>query len=358
MLYRYSTLSKYDMCPLAYSLLQQGVPDLEAKLRRDGSLAHNAYYLYGKHCLDRGVPTDLDAMPAIAAAAGITPHGDLYEALIEPWLANGHMFPKSEIIDIEGKYGLDADGNPCAWDDPDVWLRGTVDVLRTDDADDAARLVDYKTGFDSHANPLQMKIYAWFVFAHYGHINRVVCEFDYTRFNVQRVQTFTRDDVPAIEAQVRGLVAAIEADTQFEATPGEQCGMCSYRHACTAKPPTVGSVLTEEDARKAVEALGLLGRDYDRLHGELKAWCTLNGPLTHNGAIWGHHAQGDDGFEDPGEFIDACIAAGVDPLPYLSVNNTKARKLKPRKTDWHPALAACLVNRRTTAFRAKKEHGE
>jgi len=356
--YRFSNLSVYDRCPLAYRLLLDQVPDLEAKLRRDGSLAHEAYYRYARHCLESGHSTDLDAMPAIAAAAGITPHGDLYAALIDPWLDNGHTFPRAEILDVEGKYGLDPDGNVCSWQDPDVWLRGTVDVLRTDGDSASVRLQDYKTGFDSHANPLQMKIYAWFVFAAYWQVQRVTCEFDYTRFNVQRVQTFTREDVPAIAQQVRSLVEQIEADEEFAAAPGEHCTTCSYRHVCAAKPPTVGQVLTEDDARKAVEALGLLGRDYDRLQGELKAWCTLNGPLAHNGVVWGHHAQGDDGFDDPGEFIDACHAAGVDPLPYLSVNNTKAKKLKPRRGDWPAPLAGILVNRRTTAFRAKKEHGE
>jgi CRISPR/Cas system-associated exonuclease Cas4 (RecB family) len=354
MSHRFTALSKYDACALAYRYMIEGRPTLDAKIMQDGSRAHDAYFRYAKHCLDTGNPTDLTAMPAIAAAVGIRPHGDLYCEVIESWLDAGHLFPRAEIIGIEERFAIDVNGNSCAPEAPEAWLAGTVDVLRTWDAPDAARIVDYKTGFDSHANPLQMKIYAWLTFAQFPHLNRIACEFDYTRFNVQREKVFTREDIPAIEAQVHAIVEAIESDADFAASPGEHCQTCQWRDTCEAKPECVQAVITETDAHAAVEAIGLLSRDLERQKDLLRVYCTENGPVAWNGVVWGHHAQGDDGFDDPVVFADACHAAGIDPWEFLSVNNTKARKLC-RRGVWPEALQNALVNRRNTAFRAKKE---
>ena len=358
-MYRYSSLSKYEMCPAAYKFMIDNTPTLDAAIMQDGSAAHRVYEAYATHCLEAGVDSDITMMPGIAHACGVTPGSALYNAVVAPWLEAGHLFPKSEIIGVEEFIVINRKGEQVEPDAPDAWLHGTIDVLRTvPDDSSAMRIVDYKTGFSSDANPLQMRIYALLVMTAYPHINTVECEFDYTRFNVQRSKTITRDEYEDIWSLVESIVNAIEADTEFAPRPGEHCLTCQWRHACKAAPECVNAIKCDDDARKAVEAISLLQRDLESQKDLLRAWCTERGPVTHNGVTWGHHAQGDDGFDDAKAFVDACDTAGIaQPFVFLSVNNTKAKKLRKRGT-WPTPLAEILVNRRNTEFRGKKVGNE
>lgn len=356
MQHRFSSLSKYEQCPAAHGYLMAGAPTLDAAIMQAGSLAHSVFEAYARHCLAEGVDSDLTAMPEIASRLGAPPGSEIYQTLIAPWLEAGHLFPASEIVSVEERLAVTREGGPTDPAAPDAWLAGTMDVLRAVPGEpDTMIIQDYKTGFASEANPLQMRIYAMLTLAAYPHVQTVVCEFDYTRFNVQRRRTVAREEFQEILAHVQAIGDAAEADTENVARPGEHCLTCQWRHSCGAEPACALAVATEADARGCVEAISLLQRDLETQKALLRAWCTEHGPIAHNGVVWGHHAQGEDGFDDSKAFHAACLEAGADPWPALSVNNVQARRFRTRGA-WPEPLARLLVNRRTTAFRGKKEH--
>lgn len=66
--------------------------------------------------------------------------------------------------------GLTAEGEPCGFFDKNCDVRGKIDLLIIDG--DQAWVVDYKTG-KPKGDPLQLRLFALFVFHHYPHIKRV-----------------------------------------------------------------------------------------------------------------------------------------------------------------------------------------
>jgi hypothetical protein len=352
--YRYSTLSKYAQCPRAYLYQRDGVPTLDADIMRAGSTAHAIYEAYARHCLLSETETDITAMPEIAARHGVPEGSALYNALIAPWLENGHTFPAYEVIALEETLAITEGGELTQPDAGDCWLHGTVDVIRANDNPALLIIQDYKTGFSTDANPLQMRIYALLALTAYPAYCICDCFYDFTRFNVVKRLELFQADLPVIMAEVRGLAEAIENDEDFTAKPGEHCLSCQWRHTCEAKPECVAIIEDEAQAAQAVEAISLLQRDLDNQKKLLKAWCVSNGPVSRNGVEWGNHVTGTDGFNDARQFHEAALAIGEDPLEYMTVDNRRAARLR-RKGEWPEELAAILENRRCVRFSGKKE---
>ena len=70
----------------------------------------------------------------------------ILDALLE---IDGTRYPEHEM-------GLYRDGSACAFDDPERYVRGIVDLLIVDG--DTAYIVDYKTGSNKYPDPKQLKL--------------------------------------------------------------------------------------------------------------------------------------------------------------------------------------------------------
>jgi CRISPR/Cas system-associated exonuclease Cas4 (RecB family) len=81
------------------------------------------------------------------------------------------------LLEIEGtrypeyEMGLYRDGSACAFDDPERYVRGIVDLLIVDG--ETAYLVDYKTGSNKYPDPKQLKLMALMTFAHFPEVKRI-----------------------------------------------------------------------------------------------------------------------------------------------------------------------------------------
>ena len=72
----------------------------------------------------------------------------------------------------EYEMGLTKDFKPCAFRDPDVWLRGIADLLIING--DEAKIVDYKTGKSAqYADTKQLELLALLVFKHFPNVKHV-----------------------------------------------------------------------------------------------------------------------------------------------------------------------------------------
>jgi len=72
----------------------------------------------------------------------------------------------------EYEMGIRKDFTPCAFDDPDVWLRGIVDLLVV--GSDSARIIDYKTSKSSeYADTKQLELLSLLVFKHFPQVKKI-----------------------------------------------------------------------------------------------------------------------------------------------------------------------------------------
>ena len=369
--YSYSTINLWRTCPLAYRHRRKKTLTEETKPMLAGSLAHSIYEGYVLHCVRQKRSTDLDAAPALARKAFEAEQKErqrkrkpypltdvdfeeVYRDLVEPFL-DSHMVDLKTYADAEMKLVVNGAFQEVGWFDDDVWFRAVLDLLEFPEPD-LARITDYKTGWNTDVDDLQMEIYAWILFALYPGAQGVECILDFTRFNVQKRTTYVRDpDFDRIDAKVRNLIARIEADTALAPTPGPHCLTCQYAHVCDAKvKPTEGNVTTDEQARKAVENISLLEAQLKREKDALRAWCKDHGNVTHNGVCWGQHAVGGLGFDNVGAFLAAAADDGIEnPSRFLNVDGTRVKKLmKDGALPEH--LAAVAVNKRSVRFEGKK----
>jgi len=73
----------------------------------------------------------------------------------------------------EHEMGLTTDLKPCGFKDPNVWVRGIVDVLIVDDDNLTAWVGDWKTGSNKYPDRDQLVLMSLMVFAHFPHIRKV-----------------------------------------------------------------------------------------------------------------------------------------------------------------------------------------
>lgn len=363
----YSRIRLALSCPLAYrNYLNRESRGTEEHLAQVGSLVHLFAERYASHCMAANTTSDLASVERIARGCygamlaeysglrrpflGELAYIEVLDELIRPFAQN-HLFDATNIVEVESFTAVDRSLTPCAWDDEDTWVRARLDLVTFPTAD-SARVTDYKTGFNPEADPLQMQIYAWLMLAVYQHLKSVECELDYVRFNVQKYQTYTREQFPWLDERIRGILAYVESIEDFPAAPGIHCLHCDYRAGCPAKATIPNTVASLAEAHQAVEAISLLQRDLEDAKAGLRQWCVDNGPVEHNGTVWGVHAQGGMGYDDAKEFAEAALIHNINPYPYLTVNGTKT-KTKKAQQELKP-LAHLLVNKRSTVFAGKK----
>ncbi len=112
---------------------------------------------------------------------------DLHKAA-EDYLADGVVLPSrftfvKDVLDVlykkpgrkltEYKMALTEKLHPCAWDAPDVWVRGIADLLIIDDENLTVWVVDYKTGNNRYPDREQLVLMSLLVFANFPHIRQV-----------------------------------------------------------------------------------------------------------------------------------------------------------------------------------------
>jgi len=369
--YSYSVIRLWRTCPLAYSHKRKRTPTEETKPLLTGSLGHSVYEMYTKWCVEHARATDLDAAPALARKAfEVEQHerrrkrraypltdvdfDEVYRDLVQPFL-DSHMVDLKTFADAEMQVAVNGAFEEVGWFDDDVWFRAVIDLLEFPEPE-RARITDYKTGWNTDVDDLQMEVYAWILFGLYPGVQEVECVLDFTRFNIQKRTIYIRDpDAERIDVKVRELVARIEADTALAPTPGPHCLTCQYAHVCNAKvEPLLNGISTAEGAQKAVENISLLEAHLKREKDQLREWCKEHGNVTHNHVCWGQHAVGGLGFDNVGNFLEAAILDEVEnPSRFLNVDGTRVKKLM-KDGAFPEHLAAVAVNKRTVRFEGKK----
>jgi hypothetical protein len=115
---------------------------------------------------------------------------------------------------------------------------GYVDQVQIDE--DVADVLDWKMGWirvEPASENLQGLAYSLGVFKKWQHIREVTVHFVQPRLGYVTAHTFTRDEMPAMEMRVRGIVARVsnvDLDDPDSFTPCEHTCIYCARHNCPA----------------------------------------------------------------------------------------------------------------------------
>lgn len=93
---------------------------------------------------------------------------------------------------VEMELAVDVKFNPVAWDAPDMWVRGIIDVLVVDGA--KAYAYDWKTG-KVKEDTMQLQLFSLMVFAHFPEVATVITKYVWLAYNRITSDTFYRYDM-------------------------------------------------------------------------------------------------------------------------------------------------------------------
>jgi hypothetical protein len=128
---------------------------------------------------------------------------------------------------LEFKMALDSDKQPCGFDSPNYWVRGIVDFMTL--VNDAAFIVDYKTGSNRYPDPKQLKLMALMTFAHFPPVQRISAGLLFVAHNHFIPEEYERKDIPKLWDAFASDLKRLEYSAQenwWAANPSGLCGWC------------------------------------------------------------------------------------------------------------------------------------
>lgn len=185
----HSALKTFEQCPRKYhecNVLKLH-PYQETEATRYGTQVHESIELYIR-----------DNKP-------IPPEHERFKPVVDAMInRQGRKLAEHEM-------GLTADLKPCGFKDPDVWVRGIVDVLIIDDDNMTAWVGDWKTGSNKYPDRDQLVLMSLMVFAHFPHIRKVNSALLFIVKEDMVKMTMMREQADKFWWKYRERVAQIEA---------------------------------------------------------------------------------------------------------------------------------------------------
>ena len=208
----FSRLSTFETCPMKfeYMYVLKSVEDESNVYSEYGQRVHTALEMYGR----------------TGDVAHLTDESRKYKSTVD--LLRGKRGTKL----WEQQMAIDANGTPCDWFSPDVWLRGIVDAMVADLP--LAVVVDWKTGKVKH-DYTQLDMFAMFTFAHYPEVQEVKAAYAWLKDNSAAGTSYTRDSVVKPWGAVRKRLDVVQDAVElgvFPAKPGWMCKYCPAKKVC------------------------------------------------------------------------------------------------------------------------------
>jgi RecB family exonuclease len=362
-----SRLEAWDRCPRAYRyehVDRLPVPEADQRQLQLGVAAHAILEAYLRRCVEARqprLPGPLDALAQTLYAdrRRPIPAGLWRQALhlVRPFLEDWAV-PWPWVVDVERRYALDEAGQLADPSQPDVLVRGQLDLVIVQAG--TATVIDWKSGWqvadeDELATGWAPGIYAAMVWAWASGLDHVRVEYWYLRTRqVRRVDICREAAQEALawtRAASRRIAAALDApdpDAAFPARPGRACATCPWALRCAAGQAALqalgtGPVASDSDARH-LAGLYLAGEArQSRLRELLQDYLRDRPPLaiTDDLAIgyWPTRGQ-----LPPAQTLDLLRQAGLDdPWRALRVDNREIASL----CRGRPGLEAALDRLRT-----------
>lgn len=235
--FSFSRISACDTCRYKaykkYVLKVEGEYDSMANV---GSKFHRVMELYAKHCIEKSLTHDLDAIPVFLRKLEGSLSFEEWEGFrtaAEIFMFNDR-FPQGNVV-AEWECGLDADWKPVKFDDPNAYVRSKLDLLFI--SGNKAKIVDYKTGFKIQTiknaeTMFQLNFYALMVFLHFPEIEEIEVMNKYVRYHIPVWDTVKRSAIPKIQETINTKILDIMSDTEFLPKIQDHCRVCNLSGMC------------------------------------------------------------------------------------------------------------------------------
>jgi len=340
--YSHSHLKLYAGCPFAEDeKYRKEIPEQSSEDARRGSRLHKVLYDYGVHCLEQGVPTDLDYL---RGHQGTDEEREILETF-----ADTHMFDLAAGNHFEVPLEVEVGG---------YGFKAVIDHLEMHALTIVIR--DYKTFYKilpqtEVDKDRQLRRYAVVVSKAYPGITTFVCQMDFVRYGVVREVIYTIEYIPTLEAELIADIEQVENATEFPATPGAYCDWCSYTNMCPAmEAGNVDVIQTLEEAEAAAANLIALDARRAAQKKPLEEWCSKQGLVTVNGKATGYYPEERYEYPDKDQLAELLYGRGVDPDLYFKPDTTKIKAAAKKDPELADALKVIAIDKSQTKFASRK----
>lgn len=253
-------------------------PQTEATLR--GTALHAMHSVYVNHLIATQQSTDY----GFADATADRYRGDAAD-LFKQWVRE-RIFDPERTFGTEVHIALKPDFTPAAASatPAEAPYRGTLDRIEIDG--DHADIYDLKTNFAIfQATTIQAIFYPWLLHKLLPYLKTITFHLDFVRWNVQREDTFTAEEIDVKEIEIRNQVKQIQMAKDDDDWPAVVNPNCCY---CVLECPLVkagmsraviGQIRDRAEAAAMAGELHALETRAGRIHDVLRQWASENGPI-------------------------------------------------------------------------------
>lgn len=135
---------------------------------------------------------------------------------------------KKSSPQCEQDWAFNEDWGRVGWFDPDVWLRVKVDAA-CNISPGVYGIIDHKTGkvYDDYDET--MELYAMAGFLIFRDAQTIETMLWFLDVGDEVCKTYTRDQLPALQADWKKKTKAMLSDTRFAPKPNNKCQWCHFR---------------------------------------------------------------------------------------------------------------------------------
>jgi hypothetical protein len=330
--YSFSRLDLYERCPWAYKTVYlDRIPRAKNEARETGQLLHGLVADYLNRLIATCQPTDWDwargAIPTEAMADALEMWNRFYETFALP--------EGLESPGVENRLAFDASWQPCEFFSERAYFRMIIDFHFRQDS--LGIIVDWKTNREmpqTVAKDLQLRTYGWGLKqALYPEVQEVLLRLHFLRYGKEREIMLESQDLAEVPDELDSRISTIEADKNYDPTPGSFCGLCGVTPHCPVMsqalaPIEVLAPATREQAEKAASLLLTLQKMEKELAARLKEWVKENGAIQVGDLVFGPAPVVSYDF-DPRQIVQTLLEAGLDReqiWPLLSITKTNLEK--------------------------------
>jgi len=337
----YSRDNLYNQCPRAFECrYTKKLLEAVSEALERGTAVHEAIAAYTRHCLDKGLKTDVQFLLDYQGT-------DEVREILETY-ADTHILEPGNYV-IEEMWNIALGGH--------TWW-GVIDQLK--DEGECLIITDLKTDHVIRSQAeidkdFQLRCYAWMAAQKYPDAKVFICRIDFVRYGVIREVTYLLEDIPAIEKDILAGIERIEADQEYKPTPGSYCGWCSWTADCPALTNGGLEVLTgpEDALALAGERIALDARR-KAIDTLLKPWCTQEGAIEVNGMETGYFRSESVKYPDLLDLQVVLADSGRELNHFVRADTTAIKKAARADQNLAGALADIAVDNSKTTFKARK----
>ena len=330
--YSFSRLDLYERCPWAYKTVHlDHIPRAKNEARETGQLLHVLVADYLDRLISTGQPTDWDwargAAPKEALPDAIEMWSRFYETFVLP---QGLEYPG-----VENRLAFDASWQPCEFFSQEAYFRMVIDFHFRQDS--LGVIVDWKTNREvpqTVAKDLQLRTYGWGLKrALYPEVQEVLLRLHFLRYGKEREIMLESCDLAEVPDELEARIKTIEADKDYDPTPGSFCGLCGVTAHCSVMsqalaPVEVLAPATREQAEKAASLLLTLQWMEKELAARLKEWVKDNPPIQVGDLVYGPLPVLSYDL-DPRRVVETLMEAGLsreEVWTLLTINKTNLER--------------------------------